>query len=188
MRVPGHPGATAAAASGARRRSHPARATTWSLVPSTAPGSDLLHALTTAPPWGLWDQSPPTESPTLTIANGTPMRGPSTKLVLLLLIRALAGAAFVRLRQPVLIAHTVAGVAMGSAGFRLVSTHDQIDLLARVGVAVLLFVVGLKLDLHPIRHIGPVALAAMGEWAGFSRGPTPSSPACRSPPRPNARP
>jgi Kef-type K+ transport system membrane component KefB len=40
-----------------------------------------------------------------------------------------------------------------------VSAHEQIDLLAQVGVAVLLFVVGLKLDLQHIRHIGPVALA-----------------------------
>jgi predicted Kef-type K+ transport protein len=43
--------------------------------------------------------------------------------------------------------------------FGLVQAHDQIDLLAQVGVAVLLFAVGLKLDLKHIRHIGPVALA-----------------------------
>lgn len=41
----------------------------------------------------------------------------------------------------------------------LVTAHEQIDLLAQIGVAVLLFIVGLKLDLQHIRHIGPVALA-----------------------------
>ncbi len=87
------------------------------------------------------------------------MHGPFTEFALLLLICALAGAAFVRLRQPVLIAYIVVGIAVGPAGFGLVSAHDQIDLLAQVGVAVLLFAVGLKLDLHHIRHIGPVALA-----------------------------
>jgi hypothetical protein len=47
-----------------------------------------------------------------------------------------------------------------------VSAHDQVDLLAQVGVAVLLFAVGLKLDLHHIRHIGPVALATgLGQLA-----------------------
>ena len=51
------------------------------------------------------------------------------------------------------------GVALGPAVFGLVTAHDQIDLLAQVGVAVLLFVVGLKLDLHHLRHVGPVALA-----------------------------
>jgi Kef-type K+ transport system membrane component KefB len=77
----------------------------------------------------------------------------------LLLICAVAGAVFVRLRQPVLIAYIVVGIAVGPAGLGLVTAHDQIDLLAQVGVAVLLFAVGLKLDLHHIRHIGPVALA-----------------------------
>lgn len=94
------------------------------------------------------------------------MHGPFTEFALLLLICALAGAVFVRLRQPVLIAYIVVGIAVGPAGFGLVTAHDQIDLLAQVGVTVLLFAVGLKLDLHHIRHIGPVALATgLGQLA-----------------------
>jgi Kef-type K+ transport system membrane component KefB len=94
------------------------------------------------------------------------MHGPFTEFALLLLICALAGALFVRLRQPVLIAYIVVGIAVGPAVFGLVTAHDQIDLLAQVGVAVLLFAVGLKLDLHHIRHIGPVALATgLGQLA-----------------------
>jgi Kef-type K+ transport system membrane component KefB len=94
------------------------------------------------------------------------MHGPFTEIALLLLISALAGAVFVRLRQPVLIAYIVVGIAVGPALFGMVSAHDQIDLLAQVGVAVLLFAVGLKLDLHHIRHIGPVALATgLGQLA-----------------------
>jgi Kef-type K+ transport system membrane component KefB len=43
---------------------------------------------------------------------------------------------------------------------------DEIDLLAQVGIAVLLFLVGLKLDLTHIRHIGAVALATgLGQLA-----------------------
>ena len=87
------------------------------------------------------------------------MHGPFFEVSALLLISALVGAVFVRLRQPVLVAYIVVGIALGPAGFGLVSAHDQIDLLAQVGVAVLLFAVGLKLDLQHIRHIGPVALA-----------------------------
>ncbi len=94
------------------------------------------------------------------------MHGPFSEFALLLLICALAGAAFVRLRQPVLIAYIVVGIAAGPTGFGLVTAHDQIDLLAQVGLAVLLFAVGLKLDLHHIRHIGPVALATgLGQFA-----------------------
>jgi len=48
---------------------------------------------------------------------------------------------------------------VGPAVLGLVGAQDEIDLLAQVGVAVLLFVVGLKLDLRHVRQIGPVALA-----------------------------
>lgn len=85
---------------------------------------------------------------------------------LLLIISAIAGAISVRMRQPVIIAYIVVGIIVGPAVFGLVSAHDQIDLLAQVGIAVLLFLVGLKLDLHHVRHIGPVALATgLGQLA-----------------------
>jgi Kef-type K+ transport system membrane component KefB len=94
------------------------------------------------------------------------MSAPFGEFALLLVISAFAGAIAVRLRQPVLIAYIVVGVAVGPAGFGLVQAHDQINLLAQIGVAVLLFVVGLKLDLHHVRHIGPVALATgLGQLA-----------------------
>ncbi|MBE0623034.1 MAG: cation:proton antiporter [Burkholderiales bacterium] len=94
------------------------------------------------------------------------MHEPFAELALLLLIAAAVGAVAVRLRQPVLIAYIVAGIAMGPAGLELVKSHDQIDLLAQIGVAVLLFLVGLKLDFQHVRHIGPVALATgLGQLA-----------------------
>ena len=92
--------------------------------------------------------------------------GPYAEFAILLTISALAGALAVRLRQPVLIAYIVVGILVGPAVFGIVKAHDQIALLAEIGVTVLLFVVGLKLDLHHIRHIGPVALATgLGQLA-----------------------
>ncbi len=82
-----------------------------------------------------------------------------TEFSLLLIISAFAGMIALWLKQPVLIAYIVVGIVVGPAVLGLVGAHDQIDLLAQVGVSVLLFVVGLKLDLQHIRHIGPVALA-----------------------------
>ncbi len=91
---------------------------------------------------------------------------PFAEFAPMLLACALAGALFVRLRQPVLVACIVVGISLGPALFGLVGAHDQIDLLAQVGVTVLLFVVGLKLDLHHIRHIGPAAPATgLGQLA-----------------------
>ena len=94
------------------------------------------------------------------------MHGVFGEFALLLLMSAAAGAVSLWLRQPVLIAYIVIGIVAGPAVLGVVTAHDQIDLLAQVGVAVLLFVVGLKLDLQHIRHIGPVALATgLGQLA-----------------------
>lgn len=85
---------------------------------------------------------------------------------LLLIISAFAGGIALLLKQPVLIAYIVVGVVVGPAVLGIVHAHEQIELLAQIGVCVLLFVVGLKLDLKHIRHIGPVALATgLGQLA-----------------------
>lgn len=94
------------------------------------------------------------------------MYGVFAEFALLLLMAAAAGAISLWLRQPVLIAYIVIGIVAGPAVLGVVTAHEQIDLLAQVGIAVLLFVVGLKLDLQHIRHIGPVALATgLGQLA-----------------------
>ena len=91
---------------------------------------------------------------------------PFAEFALLLLLAAGLGALFVRMRQPVLIAYIVIGITLGPAGLGLVKAHEQVALLAQIGVTVLLFIVGLKLDLQHVRHIGPVALATgLGQLA-----------------------
>jgi Kef-type K+ transport system membrane component KefB len=88
------------------------------------------------------------------------------EFALLLIISAFAGGIALLLRQPVLIAYIVVGIVVGPAVLGIVHAHEQIELLAQIGVSVLLFVVGLKLDLKHIRHIGPVALATgLGQLA-----------------------
>ncbi len=82
-----------------------------------------------------------------------------TEMAVLLLMAAVIGAIAVRLRQPLIVAFIVVGILVGPSIFGWVSANDQVDLLAKLGIALLLFVVGLKLDLHIIRTMGPVALA-----------------------------
>ena len=103
---------------------------------------------------------------TSTLTLALPAGNAFAELALLLIVTAAAGALAVRARQPVLMAYLVVGIVAGPAVLGIVTAHDQIDLLAQVGVAVLLFAVGLKLDLHHVRHIGPVALATgLGQLA-----------------------
>jgi Kef-type K+ transport system membrane component KefB len=104
--------------------------------------------------------------PSLAFAAGGESSAPFAEMAVLLAITAVVGLVGVWLRQPVLIAYIAVGIAVGPAGFGLVDATDQISLLAQIGIAVLLFLVGLKLDLGHVRHIGPVALATgLGQLA-----------------------
>lgn len=96
------------------------------------------------------------------------MMAPYHEFVVLLLVSAGIGLLALRLAQPLIIAYVVVGVLVGPAVLGWVSAHDHIDLLAQIGVSVLLFAVGLKLDLHLVRNLGPVALAAGLGQLGFT--------------------
>ncbi len=81
------------------------------------------------------------------------------EIAALLSVAALLGALGLWLRQPLIVAFLGVGVLVGPAALGWVQSADQIDLLAKLGIALLLFVVGLRLDLHLIRTLGWVALA-----------------------------
>ena len=82
-----------------------------------------------------------------------------SEMVILLLAAAVAGFVSVRLRQPPIIGFIAAGVVAGPSCLGWIKSVDQIQLLAEMGLALLLFIVGLKLDLHVIRNMGTVSLA-----------------------------
>ncbi|MCS6925076.1 MAG: cation:proton antiporter [Candidatus Binatia bacterium] len=81
------------------------------------------------------------------------------EIAALLLVATLLGLLAVRLRQPLIVAFITVGILAGPAGFGWVRSSEQVGLLAHMGITLLLFVVGLRLDLHLIVSIGPVALA-----------------------------
>ncbi|WP_340682583.1 cation:proton antiporter family protein [Amycolatopsis coloradensis] len=80
-------------------------------------------------------------------------------VAIILTIAAAAGLLAVRLRQPLIVAFIGVGILVGPVGTGWVDADSTIELLARLGIAILLYLVGLRLDLHLIRSTGPVALA-----------------------------
>jgi Kef-type K+ transport system membrane component KefB len=85
---------------------------------------------------------------------------PFGEIAAVLVVSAALGALALWLRQPLLIAFIGAGILLGPSGIDLVRAHEQLDLFAELGIGLLLFIVGLKLDPHLIRAVGPVALIA----------------------------
>lgn len=56
-----------------------------------------------------------------------------------------------RLKQPDIVGYVLTGVLLGPSVFGLISSRDQVSILAELGVLMLLFVLGLKLDLQTFR-------------------------------------
>jgi Kef-type K+ transport system membrane component KefB len=75
------------------------------------------------------------------------------------LAAAVAGALGVLSRQPLVVAFIVVGIVAGPSVLGTVADKDKLDALATMGIALLLFAVGLKPDVRQVRTIGPVALA-----------------------------
>ncbi|MFW0859414.1 MAG: cation:proton antiporter [Dehalococcoidia bacterium] len=81
-----------------------------------------------------------------------------SQIAVLLMIAAVIGALMMRLRQPMIVGFILVGILVGPAGLGLVAARDEVDLMAKIGIALLLFVAGLKLDLRLIRTMGRVAI------------------------------
>ena len=76
------------------------------------------------------------------------------QIAAILVIAAAVGGLATLLRQPLIVAYILVGPAVAG----VVTAQEQVALLAKVGIAILLFLVGLKLDLHLIRSMGRVSL------------------------------
>ena len=64
------------------------------------------------------------------------------------------------LRQPLVIAYIITGIIVGPAMLGFAQSADVFETLSRVGVAFLLFIVGLNLNWRNVKDVGAVALAA----------------------------
>ncbi|WP_404365213.1 cation:proton antiporter [Marinobacter sp.] len=84
---------------------------------------------------------------------------PFYEISALLILAAVAGTVGLILRQPMIVSFIAVGILAGPSALDLVHSYGQIELLAELGIAVLLFLVGLKLDLKLVRRLGAVALA-----------------------------
>ncbi|MFC4337459.1 cation:proton antiporter [Salininema proteolyticum] len=76
-----------------------------------------------------------------------------------LMLAAVVGLLAGKFRQPLIVAFIGVGILVGPVGTGWVAGVHEIELLAHLGVTLLLFLVGLRLDIHLVRSTGPVALA-----------------------------
>ncbi|WP_119167596.1 cation:proton antiporter [Algihabitans albus] len=80
------------------------------------------------------------------------------EIAAILVLAAAIGFLGLLARQPLIVSFIAVGILVGPSVLDIARSDQHIDLLAELGIAVLLFLVGLKLDLKLVRTLGPVAL------------------------------
>jgi Kef-type K+ transport system membrane component KefB len=99
-------------------------------------------------------------------------------LALILVIARLGGEIALRLGQPEVLGELLAGVLLGNlalvgvTGLEYLETEPSLDMLARIGVLLLLFEVGIESTVQQLLKVGPSALlvATLGVIAPFALG------------------
>ncbi|MBE0584522.1 MAG: cation:proton antiporter [Desulfofustis sp.] len=85
--------------------------------------------------------------------------GIATDIIIIVLAAFCCGLIMQRLQQPLILGYIIAGIILGphSGGFAISQTHD-IELLAEIGVALLLFALGLEFSLKDLKPVKFIAL------------------------------
>lgn len=83
-----------------------------------------------------------------------------TGLAIVVLAALLCGLVMARLKQPAVVGYILAGVILGPSGFGLVAERDLVATLADLGVLMLLFLIGMELNLRGFMSVWKVAVPA----------------------------
>ncbi len=93
----------------------------------------------------------------------------SLDLAIILLAAAVAGFAAKQTGQPTIIAYILAGVVIGPVVLGLVEVTELIDTLAELGLAFLLFLLGIKMRIDEVRHIlSPIVKISFPQMAAVA--------------------
>lgn len=87
---------------------------------------------------------------------------PLITIVVLLGATLLGGMIAHRLRQPVMLGYLLVGVIVGPHGLGLVRDLEMVETAATIGVALLMFMLGLEISPSQLRQVGKV-----GPWGGI---------------------
>lgn len=81
-----------------------------------------------------------------------------TELSFILVLSVLVGAVVQYLRQPLIIGHIVTGLLVGPYALNLLHSSETIEIFSHLGIALLIFIIGLSLSPRVIKEVGKVSL------------------------------
>lgn len=83
-----------------------------------------------------------------------------TELGLVIISCGIMGVISYFLKQPLVFAYVVAGIIIGPYGFGFIQDTSFIDGIAKVGIALLLFLIGMEMNISKLKELGKVAVIA----------------------------
>ncbi len=93
----------------------------------------------------------------------------SLDLAIILLAATVAGFLAKQTGQPTIIAYILAGVVVGPVGLGIVEVTELTETLSELGLAFLLFLLGIKMRIDEIRHIlAPIVKISLPQMAGVA--------------------
>ncbi len=81
-----------------------------------------------------------------------------SEISLIIAIATLVGLVIHLLRQPQIIGYILTGIIVGPSLFNIVQSEDTVDVLAKFGITLLLFIIGLSLNPRVVREVGKAAI------------------------------
>ena len=94
--------------------------------------------------------------------------GIATEVGIILVAAAVVGVLAVRLGQPTIIGYILTGVVIGPVGLGIVEPSILTETMAELGLAFLLFLLGIKMRIGDIRHlIAPIVKISMPQMAAI---------------------
>ena len=89
---------------------------------------------------------------------------PVVTIAMLLAAALLGGMIAHRLRQPIVLGYLIIGVAVGPYALGLVGDLELVEAAATIGVALLMFTLGLEISIAQLREVGKI-----GIWGGITQ-------------------
>lgn len=88
-------------------------------------------------------------------------------IALILAAAFIGGAVFRRLNQPVLVGYIIVGLILGPSVLGYVDNSAEVGLLAELGILLLMFIVGLELDLSSFKAVSRVSIITCAAQIGL---------------------
>lgn len=90
-----------------------------------------------------------------------------THLATVLAAAFIGGAVFKKLHQPVLVGYIIVGLILGPSVLGVVEGRKDVSMLAELGILLLLFIVGMEMDLKNFKSVSRVSLITCGAQIGI---------------------